>query len=157
MGMDAKDVAIMAILAASYAALTNVLYPISFMGFQVRVANALMGLVPILGMPAVYGLTIGVFLGNLISPLGPIDLLSPVPSFVGLMAIYKLRAHSVLAGLLTYSLILSAWVSFMLWYVLNLPYVLTFTYVAVGISIATAGLGYLVYRTVSRCMRFGEL
>jgi uncharacterized membrane protein len=149
-----RDLTIMAILAALYAALVNFLHPISFMQIQVRVANALIGLVPIFGLPAVYGLTLGVFLGNLTSPLGWIDLISPLFSFVGLMIIYELRNDSVLSGLLIYSVFLSVWVSFMLWYVLGLPYVLSFLYILIGITIATAGLGYLVYKSVS--VRYGK-
>lgn len=147
--MNTRDLAIAAILAASYAALVNVLHPISFMQIQVRIANALIGLVPILGLSAVYGVTLGVFLGNLTSPLGLIDLISPIFSFFGLMIIYKLRNKSIMLGLIIYSLILSLWVAFMLWYVIGLPYILTFIYVFIGISIATAGLGYLIYKSVS--------
>jgi len=142
-----RDITIMAILAALYATLVNVLYPISFMQVQVRVANALIGLVPIFGLPAVYGLTLGVLLGNLTSPLGWIDLISPIFSFMGLMIIYELREVSVLSGLLIYSLILSVWVSYMLWFVSGLPYILTFVYVLIGITIATTGLGYLLYKS----------
>jgi uncharacterized membrane protein len=144
----------MAVLSALYAALVNFLHPLSFMQVQVRVANALIGLVPIFGLPAVYGLTIGVFIGNLTSPLGPIDLISPVFSFIGLMIIYELRNESVFSGLLIYSMLLSVWVSFMLWYVFGLPYILSFLYVLIGITIATAGLGYLVYKSVS--VRYGK-
>jgi uncharacterized membrane protein len=140
------EIATAAVLAAAYAALVQVLHPISFLAIQVRVANALIGFVPLLGMPAVYGITIGVFLANLTSPLGPIDWFSFIPTFIGLMAVYKLRDVSVLAGLLIYSIILGAWVAFMLWYVLNLPYLLAFAYVTIGVAIATAGLGYVVYR-----------
>jgi uncharacterized membrane protein len=144
-----RDLAIVAILAASYAALVNVLHPISFMQIQVRIANALIGLVPVLGLPAVYGLTLGVFLANLTSPLGWIDLVSPMFSFIGLLTIYKLRTNSVSLGLVIYTLILSLWVTFMLSYVGGLPYTWTFLYVFTGISIATVGLGYLVYKSVS--------
>lgn len=145
-----KTIALAAVLAAMYATLVQILHPISFMQIQIRVANALIGLVPIIGMPAVYGLTLGVFLANLTSPLGIIDLASPLFSFIGLYIIYKLRNHSTLAGLLIYSLILGAWVSFMLWYVHGLPYLLTFIYVTIGIAIATAGLGFLIYKACNR-------
>ncbi|RLE63636.1 MAG: hypothetical protein DRN53_01885, partial [Thermoprotei archaeon] len=117
---------------------------------QVRVANALIGLVPIIGIPAVYGLTLGVFLANLTSPLGWIDLLSSIFTFIGLIIVYKLRNVSVILGLTIYSLILGVWVSFMLWYVLGLPYILMLFYVTVGIWIATTVLGYALYQAVKR-------
>lgn len=143
--MNVKNLAVAIFCASSYAALVYFFAPISFLQMQVRVANALMGIVPILGMPAVYGITLGVLIGNLFSPLGPIDLLSPIPSFIGLLIIYRLRKRSVLLGLTIYSLIISLWVAFMLNYILNLPYLVTFIYVFIGVTIATVGLGYLLY------------
>lgn len=107
-----------------------------------------MGLVPIFGMPAAYGLTLGIFLGNIISPLGPIDLFSAIPSFIGLFIIYKLRNRSVILGLLIYSLIISLWVALMLNLVLNLPYLITFVYVLIGVTIATVMLGYTLYQAI---------
>jgi uncharacterized membrane protein len=138
------------VLAAMYAVLVNVFHPISFMTIQVRVANALIGIVPLFGMPAVYGLTLGVFLANLTSPLGLVDWFSFIPSFIGLMIVYKLRKFSVFIGLVLYSILLGAWVAFMLWYIFGAPYIITFIYVTSGITIATAGLGYLVYKTLSK-------
>lgn len=143
-----KDLALFALCAACYTALVVFLAPISFLHIQVRVANALMGLVPIFGMPAVYGLTLGIFLGNIISPLGPIDLFSAIPSFIGLFIIYKLRNRSVILGLLIYSLIISLWVALMLNLVLNLPYLITFVYVLIGVIIATVMLGYILYQAI---------
>lgn len=101
-------------------------------------------------MPAVYGLTLGVFLGNTVSPLGPIDLFSAVPSFIGLMIIHKLRKKSVLLGLSIYSLIISLWVALMLNKVLGQPYWITFVYVLIGVFIATVVLGYALYQALLR-------
>ena len=145
-----KDIALGIVCCALYAALVNVFAPISFQQIQVRIANALIGLVPLLGWPAVYGLTLGVFLGNLSSPLGPIDLVSVFPSLLGLLAIHKLRQVSVILGLQIYSTIVSIWVVFMLNFVFRLPYLITFVYVFLGLTIATTGLGYLVYRSLLR-------
>lgn len=98
-----------------------------------------------MGAPAVAGLTLGVLIGNVNSPLGPIDLLSFLPSFLGLMIVHKTRGRMVVAGLAAYSLLLSVWVAFMLNVVFGLPYFLTFLYVLGGMVISTVGLGYLVY------------
>lgn len=150
--VKSKNLAITAIVATLYSILVYVFSPISFQMIQVRVANALMGLVPILGVSAIIGITLGVFIANLVSPLGFIDLLSVAPTFIGLIIIYKLRNYSVLLGLTIYSVILGAWVSFMLWYVFNIPYIASFIYVTIGIVIATTGLGYLVYKTFKKIL-----
>lgn len=144
------DIALVAICCALYAALVNAFAPISFQQIQIRIANALIGMVPLFGLPAVYGLTLGVLLGNLTSPLGPIDLLSVLPSLLGLLAVYRLKNVSVLLGLQIYSTIVSVWVAFMLNLIFQLPHLITFVYVLVGLTIATTGLGYLVYRTLHR-------
>ena len=145
-----RDIAVGIVCCALYASLVNVFAPISFQQIQVRVANALVGLVPLFGWPAIVGLTLGVFLGNMISPIGIIDLASALPSFVGLVVVHRLRRVSVLLGLQSYSTIISVWVAFMLNLVFRLPYLITFVYVFVGVSIATTGLGYLLYRSLSR-------
>ena len=145
-----RDIAVGIVCCALYASLVNLFAPISFQQIQVRVANALIGLVPLFGWPAISGLTLGVFLGNMTSPLGVIDLASSLPSFIGLVVVYKLRRVSVLLGLQSYSAIVSVWVAFMLNLVFNLPYLITFVYVLVGVTVATAGLGYLLYRSLSK-------
>ncbi|MEM2875966.1 MAG: QueT transporter family protein, partial [Candidatus Bathyarchaeia archaeon] len=60
MKIKVRTLALTVLCAASYAGLVYSLAPISFMLIQVRVANALIGLVPILGLPAVYGVTLGI-------------------------------------------------------------------------------------------------
>jgi len=59
-----RPLAVSSFLAALYAVLVVTLAPISFLPFQVRVADALLPLSIILGMPAVYGLTIGCAVAN---------------------------------------------------------------------------------------------
>ncbi|MBM5805872.1 MAG: QueT transporter family protein [Candidatus Verstraetearchaeota archaeon] len=151
-GSRTRALAKTAVLAATYVALVLLLAPISFGAIQVRVADALVGLVPLLGMPGVAGITLGVFIGNIPSPLGPLDLLSTVPTFISCLIIMWLRRRSVLAGLISYSVILAAWVGYLLNYVFGLPFLITFAYLLVGIGFATAGLGYLLYRAMRRIL-----
>ena len=148
--VKAKDVTTCLVFCSMYVALVNIFEPISFQQIQMRVANSLIGLVPLFGWPAVYGLTLGVLLGNLVSPLGPIDLLSALPSFLGLLIVHRLRRVSVLLGLQAYSTIVSIWVAFMLNHIFHLPYFLTFAYVLIGVSAATTGLGYTLYKSLSK-------
>ncbi|MCD6529756.1 QueT transporter family protein [Candidatus Bathyarchaeota archaeon] len=152
-----RDLSLTVLCAACYSGLVYFLAPISFMMVQVRVADALTGLVPVLGVPAVFGIALGVFIGNLYSPLGPIDLLSALPSLLGLWTLYKLRRTSVLLGLLSYSLAVSLWVAFILYYITGAPYLIAFIYVFAGVTIASVGLGYLLYRYVSKIEVFKSL
>jgi len=152
--MNIKRLTLSALLASLYATLVQLGHPISFLVFQVRVANALIGLVPLLGKPAILGLTLGVFLANTTSPLGPIDLVSAVPSLIFMAVLYWMSRRmgdlGVILGLTLYSVALSTWVSFMLWYVLKLDFTATFLYIFGGIFIATCLLGFLTYRILKR-------
>lgn len=139
-----------AVVAAAYAALTISMAPISFGAIQIRIANALIGIVPLMGMPAAIGISLGVFIGNLASPIGPLDLFSAVPTFTSLLILIRLRDRSVIAGLACYTAIISAWVGALLSYAFGVPFLVTFAYLLAGIGIATVGLGYLVYQAVRR-------
>ncbi|MGQ9759675.1 MAG: QueT transporter family protein [Candidatus Methanomethylicaceae archaeon] len=147
-----RDLVKAAMIAALYVALVWALTPISFGPIQIRVANALIGVVPLVGMPAVLGITLGVFIGNIPSPLGPVDLLSAIPTFVALLLVLRLRKRGVFIGLVAYSAILSVWVGVLLSYIFGVPFLVTFIYLLVGIGFATAVLGYLVYRMLRRLM-----
>jgi uncharacterized membrane protein len=147
-----RSLVMAAIIAAAYVSLVVALAPISFGPIQVRVADALVGIVPLVGMPGVIGITIGVLIGNIPSPIGPLDLLSAIPTCIALLLIIKIRKVSVMAGLVAYSVILSAWVGLLLSYAFNLPYLITFCYLLIGIGFATGGLGYILYKIMKKVM-----
>ena len=146
-------VATAAIYAAMYVVLAFVFSPISYGVINLRIANVLIGLVPIIGWPAVLGQTLGVFIANQPAfgdPLGPIDLINVVPSFVFSFLLWKLRNKSVFLGLTLYSVALGVTVSYALNYAFNLPLIVEIPQVTLGIFIATTVLGYIMYRSVKR-------
>jgi uncharacterized membrane protein len=156
-------IATASVYAAMYVALVLLFNPISYGVVNLRVANVLIGLVPILGWPAVIGQTIGVFIANqpgLGDQLGPIDLINVLPSFAFSYVVWRLRKKSVFLGLTIYSVALGLSVSLALSYAFGLPLLLEVPQVTVGIFLATAVLGYLLYRAVERLgvlqRRFGE-
>jgi hypothetical protein len=141
------NLALIGMFAGVYAVATILLGTASYgLPFNLRLSNILIGVVPIVGWPAVFGISLGVFLGNIASPLGPIDLISSLFSLIGLSAIHILRNKSVLAGLAIYSAILSVWVNFELFVVYHLPYFPTFYFTLGGISFVVVLLGYITYR-----------
>ena len=72
---DSRGIALAAVLAALYAAYVFYFSVTSFQVVQVRVVDALLPLSAIFGPPAIAGVTLGVFVGNLLgSPFGPIDI-----------------------------------------------------------------------------------
>ncbi|MGD0395785.1 MAG: QueT transporter family protein [Nitrososphaerales archaeon] len=72
---NSRGLALAAMLAATYAAYVILFGFASFAVLQFRIVDALLPLSILFGFPAVVGLTIGVFVGNFLSPysLGAID------------------------------------------------------------------------------------
>jgi len=145
-------VATASVYAATYVALVLAFGQVSYGVVNLRVANVLVGLIPLIGWPAILGQTLGVLIGNTFSTLGPIDLINVVPSFVFSWVLWKVRKTSVFLGLALYSLALGVTVSIALSYVgfLTSPWYLGFVYVLAGIFVMTAVLGYTFYRAVEK-------
>lgn len=148
--MEKREIALGSTVAALYIILVMGLGPLSYLQIQFRAANMLLGIIPLAGMPAVFGITLGVLIGNISSPLGPIDMLSVIPSFLGCLSIYYLRKINVIAGLTVYTIIVSLWVAFILYYVLGLPYLPTLFYLLIGVGTVTVGLGYVLYKALNK-------
>ena len=145
-----KTIAVAVVYAALYAALVIVLGPFSYGPVQVRIADALVALVPIFGWAGIIGQALGVFISNIFSPLGWIDLLNTIPSFIMAFVIWKLRNRSVIAGTVMYSIVLAGTVGAMLSYVYGLPLIAEFAYVLVGNLIASTVIGYPVYKAIKK-------
>ena len=146
-------IATAAVYAAMYVVLGLVFSPISYGVINLRIANILVGLVPLLGWPAIIGQTLGVFIANqpaLGDPLGPIDLINVLPTFVFTWVVWKLRKKSVFLGLTLYAVALGVSVSYALSYAFGLPLLLEIPQVTAGIFLATVVLGYLFYRAIGR-------
>ncbi len=123
--------------AALYAALVIVLGGISFGPVQVRIADSMVAAVPLLGLPGVLGHTLGVFVGNLYSPLGPIDLLNTIPSFAMSFVVYYIykrtkNDYTVIGSCAAYSVVLGITVGWMLSAPFNIPLPFSIAYVIIG-------------------------
>ncbi|MDG6997972.1 MAG: QueT transporter family protein [Nitrososphaerota archaeon] len=143
-----QTLALIGILAGAYAAITIALGGISYGPINLRLANLLIAVVPIVGWPGVIGVSLGVFLGNISSPLGPIDLVSSLFTLIGLSVVKALSRRTVFGGLILYAIGLGAWVSFELHLVLGLPYLPTLYFVISGIALVVVGLAYPLYRAL---------
>ncbi len=131
-----EDSGTFVIFAAIYAAGTLGLPTISLPAYQVKILEMASPFVALFGMPAVLGLTLGQFITNLSLQARPISMLSPIFSFVGLLAIYYMRKRSTLAGSLAYIVITGLWLS------LTLP----IAKLGVSSSLATLGIRWSVRR-----------
>jgi len=153
--MRSKDLALIAMYAALYAALVIVLGGLSYGPIQVRVADSMVAAVPLLGLPGVLGHTLGVFIGNIFSPDGLLDLLNTIPSFVMSFVIYYVykrtkNDYTVIGTSAAYSVVLGTTVGWMLSYLYHLPLLLTIAYVATGNVVATVLIGWPIFKLLKR-------
>ena len=150
-----KNLAVIAIYAALYAALVVVLGGYSYGPIQVRIADSLVAAVPLLGLPGVLGHTLGVFIGNIFSTAGPIDLLNTIPSFAMSFVVYYVykrtkNDYTVIGTCIAYSVVLGITVGWMLSYLYSLPLLPTIAYVAIGNVIASVLIGWPLFKALKK-------
>lgn len=155
MNLKTKDIALIAVYAGLYAALVVFLGGFSYGPIQVRIADSMVAAVPLLGLPGVIGHTLGVFIANLFSPDGFLDLLNTIPSFVMAFVVYYVykrtkNDYTVLATCLAYAAVLGVTVGWMLSYLYGLPLLPTMAYVAVGNAVATTVIGWPLFKVLKR-------
>jgi uncharacterized membrane protein len=150
-----KDLALIALYAALYAALVVVLGGISYGPVQVRIADSMVAAVPLLGLPGVLGHTLGVFIANMFSPAGPIDLLNTIPSFAMSFVVFYVykrtkNDYTVIVTCMVYAVVLGITVGWMLSYLYALPLVPTIAYVALGNAIASVAIGWPLFKLLKK-------
>ncbi len=155
MKIRSKDLALISIYAALYAALVVVLGGFSYGPIQVRIADSMLAAVPLLGLPGVLGHTLGVFIANMFSTVGLIDLLNTIPSFAMSFVVYYVYKRTkndftVIGTCIAYSAVLGVTVGWMLSYVYSLPLFLTMAYVAIGNGIASVLIGWPLFKMLKK-------
>ena len=135
-----------AMFAAVYAVSVYLLTPISFLPFQVRVADALLPLAILFGWPAIIGLSIGAFVANLFGPLGVVDIAGgALANFIAAFLAWKISRNKgrswkligVAEEIATVTLIVGTYLS----YVLAQPLLLVLIGVLLGSILAIGVLG----------------
>lgn len=137
--MKINKVARIAIIAAVYAAVTVMLAPISYLGMQVRVSEALTVL-PFIFPESVMGLFIGCLIANIYGGLGLIDII--FGSLATLIAGYLTsRMPNQYLAPLPPVLVNAVVVGFILNFTLKLPLLLTMLTVGIGQFLACYVIG----------------
>jgi uncharacterized membrane protein len=141
--------------AALYAALVIFLPGLSYGPLQVRIADSLVAVVPLLGIAGVLGHTLGVFIANLFSPVGPIDLLNTIPSFIMAFVVYYVYTktnndYTVIGTCVAYSAVLGVTVGWMLSALFGYPLLETIAYVALGNTIASVLVGWPLFKIIKK-------
>lgn len=137
--MKINKVTRIAIIAAVYAAVTVILAPISYLGMQVRVSEALT-ILPFIFPESVIGLFIGCLIANIYGGLGLIDII--FGSLATLLAGYLTsRMPNQYLAPLPPVLVNAVVVGFILNFTLKLPLFLTMLTVGIGQFLACYVIG----------------
>lgn len=124
------------VFAAAYAGVVWVLPGISFGAVNIRVADALRGLIPRIGWGAVIGIALGHFLANMISPVGVLDMFSVLVGFMGHLMIYYLSRVRMWLGFIPHWLMLTSWLSWLIGGFTGTPFHIMFIILAPQIFIS---------------------
>jgi uncharacterized membrane protein len=133
----AREITLIAVVAALYVAITLAIKPFAYGQFQFRVSEGLNHLT-VFNKRYIWALTIGVFIANMGSTLGPIDMIVGTAGTLVMttMAYFATRkVESVVKKLVISTVIDTAmmWVvAAELYYVLKVPFWLNFAWVALG-------------------------
>jgi uncharacterized membrane protein len=160
--IQSKDLALIAVYAALYAALVVALGGFSYGPVQVRIADTMVAVVPLLGLPGVLGHTLGVFIANMFSTVGLIDLLNTIPSFAMSFVVYYVykrtkNDYTVIGTCTAYSVVIGATVGWMLSYLYSLPLLITIAYVSIGNVVASVLIGWPVFKLLKKTGLFQRM
>ena len=143
------DLSLTAAFGALYAIAVVLLAPISYGIFQVRIADALIPLSIVYGLPVVYGVTLGNIVANLYGGLGPIDVIfGTLANLLSSYVAFRLRGRPFLACFAA-SLIVTLIVGGYLWLLVNVPIEISLLGLFAGSVISIAILGYLLQRLLA--------
>lgn len=146
--MNTKEMSLTAIIAALYAVIVIILAPISFGPIQLRVADALIPLSAYLGIPVIYGVTMGALVANTYWFISPIDVvLGALANLFASFIIYKYQNRIIPASLAA-SFIIGLIVGGYLWFFFPPPDILGLNLPPIMAMIVSISLSSVVAITV---------
>ena len=159
MKLNAKKLAVMTIFAALYAVGVIVLAPISFSIVQVRVADALLPLSMIFGLPSALGFGLGCVVSNVYGGLGVIDIVGGTTAnlvactlawYIGRNGHLGKRLTGTIAIAVAVTLIVGGYLALLF----QVPIEVSFLGVFVGEVIAVIAIGFPLQEAVRRSKIF---
>ena len=153
--MDSKNVSLTIVFAVLYVIGVMPLATISFDIYQVRLADALLPLSMIFGVPSAVGLSLGCLVANVYSPFGVIDILGgSVANFIGCTLAWYVAKKSGLMrrflGTIIETLVITAIVGGYLSFIIPLPLEVSLIGIFVGSLIAINILGFTIEEIIRR-------
>ena len=152
---DTKLIALTIVIAATYTAGVVVLEPISFSIYQCRVADALLALSTIYGLPVILGTSIGCFIANIIGGFGVVDIVGgTVANLIATTAGYLIAKRKFkgwkIVSLVLESIIVAGIVGSYLSLIFKVSIIIGFTSILVGSLISIGLIGYILIESLER-------
>ena len=153
--MNTREIAFGSIIAALYAVTVILLAPISFLLFQVRIADALIPLSIIFGSPVIYGVTLGNIVANIYGGLGIIDIIGGslanlAAAYVGWRIGSRNFVGSQFVATVAQNLIVSSIVGVYLAMLFEVPFEAGFFSVLTGSLISMNIIGYCLVLIIQK-------
>lgn len=153
--MEVKEIILASVLASSYAVGVILFAPISFLLFQVRLADALIPLSVIFGWPAVFGVTLGNIVANVYGGLGYIDIIGGsianfIAAFVGWKIASRKFTGSWFTATIAQNIIVSSIVGSYLAVLFDVPLEVGFLGVLLGSIISMNIIGYALVLAIKK-------
>jgi len=146
-----RSIAIVSSIAAVYAVSTVMLGSLGYSWVQVRISEALTPLPYLLGVPAVFGLTLGVVVSNVFSPVGLPDLVfGPLLTLAAAILSYKVNFGRKMLACIYPVVINGLGVSAYISGFYNVPYLVCVLTVGVGETISAVLIGYPLLCAIER-------
>jgi uncharacterized membrane protein len=153
--MNSKDLTLLIVFASLYAIGVIVLAPISFSIYQVRVADALLPLAMLFGMPSAIGLGLGAVVANIYGGFGIVDIVGgSIANFVACsLAWWIARRNGVtfrFLGTVVETLTITVIVGGYLSLIFHVPFEYGLIGIFIGSIIAINVLGFLLEEILRR-------
>jgi uncharacterized membrane protein len=162
MKLNTRKLTIVIVFAALYAVGVIALAPISFGAFQVRIADALLPLSMIFGLPGAIGFAIGCAVSNIYSPFGLIDVVGGAAAnliacclawYIGRGKHVTFRFIGTVAETLTVSIIVGGY----LYLLFGVPLEAGFLGILAGSIVAINVLGFPIQEAIRKSRIFANL
>ena len=155
MKSNSITISIIVIFSALYAVGVIVLAPISFGIYQVRLADALLPLSMIFGIPSAIGFALGAIISNSYGGLGIVDIIGgSIANFIACtLAFYIGRKGKVgnrVLGSIVETIIITIIVGGYLWFIFQVPIEFSIFGILVGSIIAINLLGFPIQEILRR-------
>ncbi|NCC78596.1 MAG: QueT transporter family protein [Clostridia bacterium] len=131
------------------------LLPFSYLGVQFRIAEILVLLV-FIDKRYIYGLTLGCPIANLGSPLGPVDVIfGTLATLIALLLISKTK--NLFVATLWPAVVNGIIIGLLLYYLLDLPFLLSAAQVFFGEFVVVTLIGYFLFKRILRDRKLVEI